>query len=137
MRSSYVLVLSLSKDSAIRVGALGKVRFGKGYYCYVGSASASRGSMTLENRTRRHMRTASGKGNVLKWHIDYLLADPRCRLVSVVKFPASFECGVSKRLEKKALSTVRGFGSGDCTAGCKGHLHFFRNIPSLKSLSDR
>jgi len=46
MKGSYILVIFLSKDVKIEIGALGALSFSKGYYLHVGSAMGNVGSMT-------------------------------------------------------------------------------------------
>jgi len=70
MRGTYILVLRLTRNSSIKIGRLGKLRFCKGYYCYVGSALGK--AVNLENRIMRHFSKKKKK----RWHIDYLLAGP-------------------------------------------------------------
>jgi Uri superfamily endonuclease len=59
----YILVVSVSKDINVNVGALGSVNFEKDLYAYVGSAQNN-----LEKRIERHLRKTKQKF----WHIDYL-----------------------------------------------------------------
>ena len=62
---TYVLLLQLAAEGAIRVGRLGRVEFSAGYYAYVGSALGSGG---LKARLGHH------QGSPVRphWHIDYL-----------------------------------------------------------------
>ena len=59
----YILVVSVSKDINVNVGALGSVNFEKDLYACVGSAQNN-----LEKRIERHLRKTKQKF----WHIDYL-----------------------------------------------------------------
>jgi len=42
MKGAYCLVIELKKNSSIKIGALGTIKFKKGLYCYVGSALNNR-----------------------------------------------------------------------------------------------
>lgn len=128
MRGSYVLITRMKKDSEVGIGKLGKLNFKKGFYCYVGSAMGK--SMSLENRVKRHFR----KEKKIRWHIDYLLANPNVSIEGVVLFPSKkrMECFISQTIEKHADETISRFGSSDCN--CKGHLHYFRKRKKLLSV---
>lgn len=65
MKGVYVLIINITKDIKVTIGALGKIEFNKGMYAYVGSAQKG-----LENRVKRHLNRLK-KRNF--WHIDYLL----------------------------------------------------------------
>ena len=58
----------------LTVGRLGTFLFPVGRYIYTGSAKRS-----IEARIARHLR----KKKTLRWHIDYLLASPKAKVVSV------------------------------------------------------
>lgn len=135
MKGSYVLVGHLKKDSKIRVGKLGTIDFKKGHYCYVGSANGK--SMNVENRTRRHEKLALEKTGRINWHIDYFLVDPNVSLADTKKIEKGDECEISKMFEKSADRTFQGFGSSDCSSGCKGHLHYFREASSIRTALKR
>ncbi|NOQ37998.1 DUF123 domain-containing protein, partial [archaeon] len=64
MKGVYVLIVKVDKDIQEKIGALGKIRFCRGTYAYVGSAQNG-----LEKRIARHL----SKKKSLFWHIDYLL----------------------------------------------------------------
>jgi Uri superfamily endonuclease len=126
MNGAYVLILSLNSSKDIKVGALGKVEFKKGFYCYVGSAI---GSTTIENRCKRHLM----KNKKMKWHIDYLRKE--AEIVGIVAIPSKkkIECKVARKILKKADSFILKFGSSDCN--CNSHLFYFKNRKSLSKLS--
>ncbi len=126
MRGAYILVIRVEKPMKIKVGSLGIISFKRGYYCYVGSAMG-RGK-SLEKRIARHLR----KRKKMKWHIDYLLKNKNAEVAMVFLFPSErrIECSISRKLEKLATCTIRGFGSSDCH--CKGHLHYFASFEKLK-----
>jgi len=108
----YVLVLSVSKDINVNVGALGCVNFEKGLYAYVGSAQNN-----LEKRIERHLRKTKQKF----WHIDHLLDDAHVEVVKVFHRKAERleECKISKNMSEIG-APVKGFGSSDCK--CESHL---------------
>lgn len=121
MKGIYVLILRMKESKYIRVGNLGKLRFKKGYYAYVGSARGSGGY----KRVTRHFNVAQGKIATRKWHIDYIL--PHSEAVCAVFSPTdeALECTVAKVLGE--FSGVPRFGCSDCA--CEAHLFFTgRNI---------
>lgn len=111
-KGTYVLFVTLGRETPVNVGALGPHTFSPGLYCYVGSAMAG-----LDQRLRRHL----AHDKKLKWHIDYLTTvcdsseawesypDPisECELGRIAK-----ACG--------AVPGMDGFGCSDC--GCRTHL---------------
>ncbi|MDI6720801.1 MAG: GIY-YIG nuclease family protein [Candidatus Aenigmarchaeota archaeon] len=127
MKGSYILLISVRKDSAIRIGKLGSISFPKGFYCYVGSAMNS-----LENRVNRHY----SKEKKLRWHIDYLLSSPHVFIRNVLAFPSEnrMECDISQLVKEKADRVVRKFGSSDCR--CEGHLYYFRDENAEKVIAN-
>ena len=124
MKGVYVLVISVSKDIRVSVGALGSVNFEKGLYAYVGSAQNN-----LEKRIKRHLRKVKRKF----WHIDYLLENEFVGVVKVLYKEAekSEECKIASRLGENSIP-VENFGCSDC--GCISHL--FRLKGSDCSRSD-
>ncbi|MFB6089230.1 MAG: DUF123 domain-containing protein, partial [Candidatus Aenigmatarchaeota archaeon] len=58
------MVLNISENIDVRIGALGKIHFQIGKYIYVGSAQNG-----IEQRVERH----KSSDKKLFWHIDYLL----------------------------------------------------------------
>lgn len=116
LKGIYVLAILIDKDIAVKVGAIGKVFFKKGFYAYVGSAQKS-----LEKRLNRHLRkTAKRKF----WHVDYLLAEKRANIVKAFFKEAekSEECATAQCLGEIGTS-IEGFGCSDCN--CKSHLFMF------------
>jgi Uri superfamily endonuclease len=99
----------------VRVGALGDLAFEPGWHIYVGSALGSGGLTRLE----RHIGLARTRHRPPKWHVDYLLTEPRFFLTSVVsaKTTDRLECSLAGRL---GGASVPGFGCSDC--GCRSHL---------------
>lgn len=61
----YVVAAWVPRAETIAVGALGPVRFSRGWHAYVGSARRAR-----DARVARHSRAAKP----LRWHADYLFA---------------------------------------------------------------
>jgi Uri superfamily endonuclease len=122
MKGIYVLIVSVSKNVSIDVGALGTLRFEEGFYCYVGSAQNS-----LERRIERHLNKNKRKF----WHIDYLLANDAAEVAQVFYKEAGRreECQISKRLVERGIPVI-GFGSSDCE--CKGHLVKIENCGFLR-----
>jgi Uri superfamily endonuclease len=112
LKGVYVLVIQLSGDAEIRVGALGKMPFAKGTYVHIGSAQNN-----LEKRVARHFRR---KKRVF-WHIDYLLQNPCAKVVKVFWKAAgkTEECEIAKKIGAEGEPVV-GFGCSDCR--CKSHL---------------
>ncbi len=129
MRGIYCLLISVKKDSAIRVGALGRMLFKKGTYCYVGSAQNG-----LEARVNRHL---SSKKKKRFWHIDYLLADRKNAFVRSVFYKIAgkkTECETAGKLAKAGGAPMSGFGCSDCS--CHSHL-FFLSPGTSRSLRAR
>ena len=112
MNGVYILLISVTENISVRIGALGEVSFEKGLYAYIGSAQNS-----LENRVERHLRRVKKKF----WHIDYLLGVNQTEIIEVFYKKAGRleECKIAERLSKVAIP-IQGFGSSDCK--CKGHL---------------
>jgi Uri superfamily endonuclease len=101
---TYVLLLRNSRMKRIRIGKLGVLLFGKGFYAYFGSMFGPGG---LKSRIRRHLR----KKKVKHWHIDYLLSQMRIEAVYVL--PGK---NLESQLSRKAVQRhnhVEGFGCSD------------------------
>ncbi|MEM3665958.1 MAG: GIY-YIG nuclease family protein [Candidatus Bathyarchaeia archaeon] len=118
----YVLVIQVSRCINVNVGALGRVKFQKGLYAYVGSAQNN-----LEKRVGRHFKRAKRKF----WHIDYLLSCGVAKILKIFykKAEKSEECEIAKEINRRSIS-VKGFGSSDCK--CKGHLFKIDDYGFLK-----
>jgi len=117
-RGSYLLILSLKKNRTISVGKLGKVRFEKGFYIYVGSAMAN-----LTKRMERHRRLRKQH----HWHIDELRAIAEFHSVLAIRSSDRLECEIAKAMSKITEWSVPEFGSTDCS--CKTHLFGMANDP--------
>ncbi|RLG13504.1 MAG: GIY-YIG nuclease family protein [Candidatus Nanohalarchaeota archaeon] len=112
MKGIYILIIALSKNAKIRIGALGEIDFAKGTYAYVGSAQNN-----LEKRVQRHKK----KNKKLRWHIDYLTTNKFAMVEKVLFKPApkTEECETAKKLTKTEIP-VKKFGCSDCK--CTSHL---------------
>lgn len=115
---SYILLLRLADRRRIRIGGLGQVTFGKGYYLYAGSAAKN-----LANRLRRHRKT--GKNTF--WHIDYLRENAEFHGAFPIRSQDRLECRIAAALEKVTDWGVPGFGSSDCPCGT--HLYGMKGDP--------
>jgi len=124
MRGVYVLVLSLSRNVVVKIGALGNIRFSKGLYAYVGSAQKN-----LEKRLMRHLSKV--KRNF--WHIDYLLEASHARVIAgfATESDKSAECRIARELGKKGLA-IEHFGCSDCN--CLSHLFKIDEFDFLEEL---
>jgi Uri superfamily endonuclease len=107
---TYQLVIEVPHPLCIAVGALGERRFPAGRYIYTGSARRA-----LEARIARHLHGAAR----LHWHVDYLLATPGVRVLTVRRSPQT-ECAANAAVAGEVV--VAGFGASDCRAGCSAHL---------------
>jgi len=110
----YCLVLA-NPACTVRVGQLGECRFPAGRLCYIGSALGPGGLV----RVRRHLRLAGEQDRPPRWHIDYLLTDPRFTPEAVVWAVTTerLECAVARALGEPG---IKGFGCSDCR--CPTHL---------------
>lgn len=126
MKGVYVLVIAVSEDVMVKVGALGDVNFEKGSYAYVGSAQKA-----LERRVKRHLRKAKRKF----WHIDYLLNDDAVRVLKVFykKAIKSEECRLAEKLGERGVP-ITDFGCSDCM--CISHLFRVDDYGFLSSMSE-
>ena len=109
---SYQLIINLSQNINIQIGKLGLFTFPKGTYVYAGSAKKN-----IDTRITRHL----SEDKNLHWHIDYLLANEKTKIIKVIKSELS-ECDLSAHVKGKII--VKGFGSSDCKENCKSHLKF-------------
>lgn len=121
-KGTYTLIIKLSTDGLVAVGKLGNYTLKEGFYAYTGSALGLKGS-NLANRLSRHVK----KLKRLKWHVDYFLANPYVKIVSIVYAlnDVKTECLVARALAALpyARTPVKRFGSSDCR--CDAHLHYF------------
>jgi len=117
------LVIELKKNSSIKIGALGTIKFKKGLYCYVGSALNN-----LKKRVRRHL----SKNKKLHWHIVYFLMNKNTSIKKVFYKQSNKkeECRIARFISKNSISSVPKFGCSDCN--CKSHLFMIENITAHK-----
>lgn len=115
MKGCYCIIISLDENEEIKIGEkLGKIKFQKGNYVYVGSAMNS-----LESRLNRHL----SKEKRLHWHIDYLLK--KAEITDIIyNENKKVECDLSQYLSAKT-SSIKDFGCSDCS--CESHLYYFEN----------
>ena len=118
----YVLVIQVSEDISLDVGALGEMAFAKGLYAYVGSAQVN-----MEQRVKRHLRSEKKKF----WHVDYLLTNSASKIIKVFCKEAAKpeECKTAENLSRKG-EPVAGFGCSDCN--CKSHLFHIKNYELMQ-----
>jgi len=110
-KGAYLLILRLSEEKKIKIGATGEIVFAKGYYVYVGSALRS-----LDKRMKRHRK----RGKKLFWHIDYLREEAEFITALPIRTGDDVECALAKKMKRLAVKEVKGFGASDCR--CASHL---------------
>jgi len=109
MKGIYCLIIEVCESKDILIGRLGKIRFEKGKYIYVGSAQNS-----LEKRIERHLKRKKKK----HWHIDYLLENKNVKIRKVILFPykkKSEESRLAKEISKFG-KPIKNFGASDSTS---------------------
>jgi len=123
MKGAYCLIIELKKDSSIKIGALGNIKFKKGLYCYVGSALNN-----LEKRIQRHL----SKKKKLHWHIDYFLMNKNTSIKKVFYKQSNKkeECKIAKFVLKNSISSITKFGCFDYN--CKSHLFIIKKSDFLE-----
>lgn len=109
---TYQLAIRLESPQRIQVGRLGCFDFPAGHYVYTGSARRN-----LPARVQRHLSSEKK----LRWHIDYLLANPSAQIVEVKLFRQG-ECELNKQLAGNVI--VPRFGASDCRRACGSHLKY-------------
>lgn len=132
MKGTYIIVAYLLDNSRISIGSLGEIDFVKGSYLYIGSAMGNKGSMTLENRIKRHISNLNDKK--IFWHIDYLLKNKKCVITHIYLIPSimRLECIISEEISNNSDNLVRDFGSSDCR--CPSHLYYFHEFRGLNQI---
>ena len=118
-RGTYALLVHVPYYLTLTAGELGMLSLKAGYYAYIGSALGG-----LEQRVGYHLRAQKK----LRWHIDYLLARARSVDVIAAQSEERKECAVAGELAKN-LSSIHGFGSGDCE--CESHLFYSPDFHEL------
>jgi len=131
LKGAYCLIISVSSDVRLKIGALGVRTFPKGTYIYIGSALNS-----LEARIKRHMKTNLGFDTKIHWHIDYLLRNSEARIREVWYKETDYreECLIAEAISTHG-SPVTGFGCTDCQ--CASHLFKVGETTFLKALGLR
>lgn len=119
------MIIDVKKDALIDVGAIGKIRFEKGKYAYVGSAQNN-----LEKRISRHL----SKNKKIRWHIDYLLKDESTKIIRIFykEAPKNEECNTAKSLIKGGIPVYK-FGCSDCR--CISHLFKIENTKAIEKMN--
>lgn len=132
MKGTYILVIFLRGNIEIIIGALGKIKFKKGFYLYVGSAMGNSGSVSLINRVNRHISPPESKK--VHWHIDYLLNNKFTSVYWIYLIPSiqNLECLIANELLSISDGHIKKFGSSDCH--CETHLFYFEDFKNLKQL---
>ncbi|KTG11306.1 endonuclease III [Haloprofundus marisrubri] len=125
---TYTLVVELTSDIRLKVGALGAVDVLAGGYTYTGSALGTGGFARVD----RHREVASGERDVRHWHVDYLLGHPEASVRDVVTTPRDVECAVAAALGD---GPIPGFGSSDCE--CTSHLARWPTVDAARRAAMR
>jgi len=123
MKGVYCLIIKVKTDIIQKIGALGKIKFDKGIYVYVGSAQNN-----LKKRIKRHL----SKNKKIRWHIDYLLKNNFVKIEKVFykKAAKREECEIACFLEKIG-KPIKNFGCSDCN--CTSHLFKLKSLIELKN----
>ncbi len=124
MKGIYVLIIKVNSDINVKIGSLGKIKFERGIYAYVGSAQNN-----IEKRISRHLL----KHKKRFWHIDYLLDNKFTEIINSFYKEVSKdeECAAANELAKTEI-TIPKFGSSDCE--CKSHLFKIKNLQNISNL---
>ena len=132
MKGTYILVIQLEKNQAIRIGSLETLDFKKGFYYYIGSAMGEKGSSSLINRVKRHLKSEKK----IHWHIDYLLDNQFSAIIQLHLIPSRtrLECTLAENIIDRSDDFIKNFGSSDCV--CKSHLAYFKEFHSLNQILD-
>jgi Uri superfamily endonuclease len=122
MKGTYILLIKLGRDADLGIGSLGKIKFRKGFYAYVGS-----GMNSLEKRIGRHTKRRKKKF----WHIDYFLGFGNASIKRVVSWKSSdkHECRAAGKLAARFENVTR-FGCSDCA--CGSHLFYSEKFGTLE-----
>ena len=120
MKGAYVLFIRLEWGQVIQIGKLGRLRFRRGYYAYVGSALNGIGPRIL-----RHL--CSNKK--MHWHIDYLLRKGKIVEIHCFSSDKKEECRIAEKFQKR-FPSVPGFGCSDCK--CSSHLFYSTRLADLR-----
>jgi len=126
MKGVYCLVISLKKSIKLKIGSLGRIRFAKGTYVYVGSA---------QNNLRRRIKRHFAKKKKFHWHIDYLLESPAVKIRKTFYKEAKKEeeCRIASLLNAKEYP-IKDFGCSDCR--CYSHLFKIKSLKNILAIKD-
>jgi sugar fermentation stimulation protein A len=116
---SYLILLELTEETRISVGALGELSFEPGWYVYAGSARKN-----LSQRMARHLRRVRKERH---WHLDYLSPAAKTLMALPIASYRNLECALAGELRRLGARPVRRFGSSDCR--CESPLWFFPGAP--------
>jgi len=121
------LVIKINDDIVENIGKLGKIKFRKGRYVYIGSAMNS-----IEKRVERHLK----RKKKVFWHIDRLLSNNRVEVerVYIKESDTKEECAIASIISKQGYA-IKGFGSSDCK--CISHLYKVKSIDFLEKFLER
>ena len=122
-KGTYILFLNFSSGKEIAVGALGKIKFNKGYYAYIGSAFGPGG---LQARLKHHLYSNTKP----RWHLDYLKPHALIEQIWITSVKKRYECIWADELAKHNQE-VTGFGASDCQ--CDSHLLRIAEWPLKKN----
>lgn len=120
MKGTYVLLIRVPRETKVKIGSLGRIRFKKEAYAYVGSALKN-----MKSRIERHLKDEKN----FHWHIDYFLTKADIEEIIYGEKAEKKECEIAETLADK-FPSIKDFGSSDCE--CKSHLFRFEDFPKLK-----
>ncbi|MDD1671588.1 MAG: GIY-YIG nuclease family protein [Methanomicrobiales archaeon] len=122
MTEGVYILLFENDECLLRIGALGTLRFAKGWHGYVGSALGPGGFA----RVQRHVTLYHYHDRPPRWHIDHLLTSPHFHLRYAICGPTQdkLECFLARRI---CIDGDAGFGASDCR--CATHLFHRRHNP--------
>ncbi len=111
----YILVMQVDNPVKIQIGKLGSMSIDTGSYYYGGSAKRG-----IEARIKRHF----SKNKNRYWHIDYITSHSNVNVKEAWCYPGfpEVEHRLSSHSSLSNAGILRGFGNGDCQAGCSSHL---------------
>ncbi len=126
-KGTYALILSFKTDPNIQIGKLGRFKFPKGHYVYVGSAFGPGG---LNARLTHHLNFAVKP----HWHIDYFKEKAIITNIRIDETGKKLEHKWASILKKRKdnFIPVKKFGASDCK--CTSHLFHFKEPPEIKEI---
>ena len=121
MKGIYILLIKISKNMQEKIGSLGRIKFDKGIYAYVGSAQNG-----IEKRITRH----KSEDKKIFWHIDYLLSNKFAKVMKVFYKESEKleECKIASKLNETEF-LIPNFGCSDCD--CESHLFKIKNLDNI------